>query len=294
MGIEKPSEMDVSHLNEKDFRRRKYSKRIQCDDFERKQELKSKLNAQQRIVEKLRCARNAGHKGSSRQIKNLEKELALVNKGYSKFLQHELATTKNKNPQLSAHMATPEVPKMLAMLKYFIAYLQTIREEVGEEIIRFAVDIFTTFYNIYKTCSWESVSVNLTALLIKYFPTKQVSTIIEWFSVIFEVATAQSTTAVKSFAEQVKSFIGMCDTFFKDKVWTSIYDFFVKVSLLYHSLKKGVAFETFDLSSILEHSKELMEIPTRVEDIFDMAFQAYEFVMGNWDRLLAKIFLFSF
>jgi hypothetical protein len=280
--------MDFSPLNEKTFRQKKYSKRSRGEDIERKNDLQTKFLSQQKAIEKLRCARTSCC--SARKIKKLEKELAHVNKGYSKTLKHELASTKSGKPNLVAHGASLDAPKMLTTLKYFITYLQTIREEVGEEIIRFSVDVFTTLYNIYKTCTWESVSVNLTSLLIKYFPTKQVATIIEWFSVIFEVATAQSTQAATDFATQIKSFIGMCDSFFKDMVWTSLYDFFIKVSLLYHSIKKGISFESFDLPSILANSKELMEIPTRVEDIFDMAFQAYEYVMGNWDRILARDF----
>jgi len=77
---------------------------------------------------------------------------------------------------------------LLDGLRALIEYMKTVRDVIGEKVLAFLLDLFTTLYNLYKNPTWESLIVNFTSFFSRHFPIDYADYALCWLKSAFEVA----------------------------------------------------------------------------------------------------------
>jgi hypothetical protein len=173
---------------------------------------------------------------------------------------------------------------LLDVLHSVIEAAKTARDYIGEELLKFLLDLFTTLYNIYKNPEWAGVLLNITNFFVRNFQQKHADLALSWFKQAFEVAFAQADGEF-SHVEYVLSFFKMSDSFLNDRIWENISDFFTRMMTLYAAGKEMVSVETLDFDTICTKFKEFRDKLPDLSDVVEMAFEAYKFVTGNWENI---------
>lgn len=271
-GITQPQEMDVS----KQFAASKYRKRAES---KRKEIVRNKKNLEREYedlvqdIKKMRLRKQ--NKALARSIKKLE----------------NLKQEKKRMKRIAHTMATPNVDlvrqygvPLLDILHSVIEAAKTARDYVGEELLKFLLDLFTTLYNIYKNPEWAGVLLNITNFFVRNFQQKHADLALFWFKQAFEIAFPQADGNF-SYSEYILSFFKMSDSFLNDRVWENICDFYTKIMTLYAAGKEMISVETLDFEVICNKFKEFRSKIPDLSDVVEMAFEAYKFVTGNWTNI---------
>jgi len=216
-----------------------------------------------------------------------------ANKKDTKVAVKALETLKRKGKKLKkiafAHSGTfiDDVQSagsaLLDGLQAIIRYLQTIREVVGETVLALMLDLFTTLYNVYKCPEWDTMLVNFTSFFSRHFPEKYADYALVWLRTAFEVAFTQDTSC--SWRELIEKFFTNSSDLLNDALWENLSTFFVKIASLYACMSDVVSFETLDIALIVKNFHIFKQQIPEVKDLIEMAFLAYEFVLGNWERV---------
>jgi hypothetical protein len=196
-------------------------------------------------------------------------------------LVDELQYLKGRRRKVVAHNGVEfSLPLILKKLQSLIDYLKSMRDVIGENVLLFMVDVFTTLYNIYSNCTWTSVTINLSSLFMRHFPKDLADYALNCFTALFEVIVAQS--GAKDF---LKSVFEMADEFLNDELWNKFSEFFLKVATIYASINKMVSFETIDVAQIVTKYKEFKKFIPDAKDLIETAFEAAEFVFAHWKEI---------
>lgn len=217
------------------------------------------------------------------QIKKLRIDCGNTNPPKLNALVKELAHLKKRSKRRIVAHSNQGLPAILEKLRYFIEILKTTRELIGEDVLKFLVDLFTTLYNIYKNNTWMSISINLTSFFSRHFPGDYATYVFDKFVAVFQVITTQSDIApTQSFFQQLFTSV---ENVLDDELWTRLTEFFINVATLYSSLVKLVSFETIDINVVVRQFKLFKQTLPATTDIIESAFQACEFVFGHWDKI---------
>lgn len=172
---------------------------------------------------------------------------------------------------------------LLDGLHAIIQYMETLREVVGEEVLRFLLDLFTTLYNVFKNPEWTSLLLNFTSFFSRHFPKDYAEYAILWLKTAFNVAFAQDDKT--SYKDFILKMFDNSTNFLNDCLWSNICDFFVKLATLYGAVVDAVSFEAIDLETILKQFNIFKKTLPEVKDVIEMAFMAYEFTLGHWENI---------
>lgn len=216
--------------------------------------------------------------------------LRLTNKNPTKEVR-KLGKLKKKQKKMKQMVAKIQsgVPlkeygcALLDGLHAVIKYMETVRDVVGEEVLKFLLDLFTTLYNVYQNPEWKSLLLNFTSFFSRHFPREYADYAICWLKAAFEVAFSQDDRM--SYKDFILKIFDNSTDFLNDCLWTNICEFFVKLAALYGALADAVSFEAIDLDTILKQFKVFKKSLPEVKDIIEMAFMAYEFVLGHWENI---------
>lgn len=264
-------EMDFS--NYKHTCAYKYQKRFR----EKKQSVQTKKNnnvAQyDDLVSEIKTMR-IKHKDVSKLVTKLEK----IKKQKKRY--KNIAQTMN-----STYIEKYGVP-LLDVVNSLIESAKLMREMIGEDVLKFLLDLFTTLYNIYKNPEWKGVVLNMTNFFVKHFKQDHADLALTWFKVAFEVATTQDD---KEFAwdQYILSFFTAAEDFLSDQIWERISEFWEKICILYASTVTLVSIETIDFPTVWKEFSKFKKTAPAVKDIISSAFQAYEFITGNWEHIVS-------
>lgn len=282
-GISQPEGMDVPKYNfnesclpaselqegigSKQFARAKFNKKKKGKSRE-KHSLDDQYHT---IVEHLKTTRKKGG-----NVSDLEKQLAEIKK-----------TRKHKRAYAQS---LPSLQKtgvyLLDTLKALIEYFKTMRDVVGEDVLKWLLDLSTTLYNIYNRPEWDSFLLNISSFFLRNFPQRHAEYAVEWFKAAFQVATTQSLMDYKDF---IISLFEKPYDFLHDELWSNISEFIVKVVALYGSVVEAVSVETLDFPTIVKQFNLFRDkCLDDTKDIVEMCFNAYEFVLGNWDNIVSR------
>lgn len=172
---------------------------------------------------------------------------------------------------------------LLDGLHAVIQYVDTVREVVGDDILAFLMDLFTTLYNIYQRPTWDTTLVNMTSLFIRHFPRDLADYAIAIFRTVFELASSQGDG--DSYKEFLMSLFTNSSEFLDDALWSNIAEFFVKIAALYGAMVDAVSLEALDMTTLLKNFKIFKSSLPDIKDLIEMAFLAYEFVLGSWENI---------
>jgi energy-coupling factor transporter ATP-binding protein EcfA2 len=254
------SEFDLKTSNRKTFNKKLNGRR---------KEKLSLDNHYDSYVERIKVARQ-----QKKNVNLLVKELEVIKK-----------FRKNKRAYCQS---LPTLKKtgvyLLDTLHSLIEYFKTIRDVVGEETLKWLLDLFVTLYNVYRRPEWDSFLLNISSFLLRNFPQKHADYAIAWFKAAFEVAIGQS---MMDYKEIILSLFETPYDFFHDELWNNILAFFAKAVALYGALVDAVSIETIDFDSIVKHFTAFKDkyLPD-CRDLVEMCFNAYEFVLGNWENII--------
>lgn len=214
----------------------------------------------------------------------------LVNKSLKKL--DRLKKTKKKVERMAVAMSSPTkvireygVP-LLDVLHSVIEAAKSARDYVGEDLLKFLLDLFTTLYNIYVNPEWKGVVLNVTNFFVRNFKQIHADLALSWFKQSFGIAKPQAANEEKPFSDYILSFFKMSENFINDKLWGNIGDFFSKVMTLYAAGKEMVSVETLDFEVICTKFREFREHLPTITDLVEMAFESYKFIAGNWQNIL--------
>ena len=174
---------------------------------------------------------------------------------------------------------------LLDLLHSIIEAAKAARDYIGEDLLKFLLDLFTTLYNIYQNPKWSGVILNFTSFFVRNFNTKFANMALDWFKSAFEIALTQDDKDDSSMIEYILSFFKMTDSFLNDKLWGNISNFFVKITTLYAAGRDLISTETLDFSVICEKFQSFRKELPKISDIVEMAFEAYKFVAGHWENI---------
>lgn len=172
---------------------------------------------------------------------------------------------------------------LLDGLQAIIEYMKAARDVVGEDVLKFLIDLFTTLYNIYKCPEWDSFLLNMTSFFSRHFPTEYADYAICWMKAAFEVAFAQDTKT--SYKDLILGLFSNSADFLDDQLWGHITTFFVKISALYACVTDAVSLEAIDMEIVVKQFKIFKSQIPDVQDVIEMVFLCYEFVLGNWEKI---------
>jgi hypothetical protein len=202
-----------------------------------------------------------------------------------------LEKNKKKQKKLSKIAVVQSPPTLKSMgcalldgLQAVINYLKAARDVVGEDVLKFLIDLFTTLYNIWKSPEWDTLLLNMASFFSRHFPTQYADYALCWMRVAFEVAFTQDDNK-KSYKELILGFFTNSVEFLDDKLWANICNFFVKISALYACVSDAVSLEALDLDTVLKQFEIFKSQLPEVKDIIEMVFLCYEFVLGNWAKI---------
>jgi hypothetical protein len=196
-------------------------------------------------VEKQHAARK--YQRNSREKRKKQKLLKSVGTEYNKLvkdIQRLRLTNKNPNKEVRKLNKIKEKQKKIKKIAYaqtsfkkvgcalldglqaVIEYMKTARDVVGEDMLKFLLDLFTTLYNIYKCPEWDSVLINMTSFFSRHFPTEYANYAICWMKTAFEVAFTQDSKT--NYKDLILGLFSNCADFLDDQLWGHITTFFVK------------------------------------------------------------------
>jgi hypothetical protein len=245
-GISQPQEMDFS----KQYAVDKYRKRAQSKRNEINKTKKNLDREYSDLVDDIRKLRlRKQNKALARSLKRLEG--LKKDKKRFKRIAHSMAAPP-------ADMIRQYGVPLLDVLHSVIEAAKTARDYIGEELLKFLLDLFTTLYNIYKNPEWAGVLLNITNFFVRNFQQKHADLALSWFKQAFEVAFAQADGEF-SHVEYVLSFFKMSDSFLNDRIWENISDFFTRMMTLYAAGKEMVSVETLDFDTICTKFKEFRD-----------------------------------
>jgi energy-coupling factor transporter ATP-binding protein EcfA2 len=173
---------------------------------------------------------------------------------------------------------------LLDGLRALIEYMKTVRDVIGEKVLAFLLDLFTTLYNLYKNPTWESLIVNFTSFFSRHFPIDYADYALCWLKSAFEVAFSMDDNE-KSYKDLILSFFSNSYNFLNDSLWDNLSVFFVKISSLYACVADAVSIEAIDMETIIKQFKIFKSKIPDIKDVIEMAFLSYEFVLGNWEKI---------
>lgn len=175
---------------------------------------------------------------------------------------------------------------LLDGLHAVIQYVETMREVIGEHMLSFLLDLFTTLYNIYQRPTWDTTLINMTSFLVRNFPREYADYAVMWFKAAFQIAFSQKGEEEGgSYKEFLLNIFSNSSEFLDDALWSNISDFFVKIAALYGAVSDAVSLEAIDMATVLKQFKAFKKTLPEVKDILEMAFAAYEFVLGSWENI---------
>jgi energy-coupling factor transporter ATP-binding protein EcfA2 len=253
-------------------------------------------------VEKFYAARK--YQRNSREKRKKEKLLKAVTSEYEELVADiKRLRLKNKNPDKQVRKLNKIKKKQRKMkkiayaqtsfkkvgcalldgLQAIIEYMKTARDVVGEEMLKFLLDLFATLYNIYKCPEWDSLLVNMTSFFSRHFPTDYANYAICWLKAAFEVAFSQDDKT--SYKDLILGLFTNSADFLDDKLWDNITTFFLKISALYACVTDAVSLEAIDIEVIVKQFKKFKAQLPEVKDVIEMVFMCYEFVLGNWEKI---------
>jgi energy-coupling factor transporter ATP-binding protein EcfA2 len=175
---------------------------------------------------------------------------------------------------------------LLDGLHAVIQHVETIRETVGEGTLSLLLDLFTTLYNVYKNPTWDSALVNATSFFMRNFAEDYAAYALQAFQAAFEIAMSLGPNDQNKTARQfILNLFSNSSELLNDAIWTNISKFFVKIAAIYGAVKDGFAMETIDMTTLLTQFSLFRKTLPDVRDIFEMAFDAYEFVLGSWEHV---------
>lgn len=270
----------------KDFSRNKtyavskYQKRMRQKQKEVNNKLVTLDSQYEDLVSDIRKLRLRKKKKDKMELEQKLKKLETVKKARTKCKAIAMSTTKE---QLVQQYGVP----LLDLLRSMIDSAKSAREYVGEELLKFLLDLFTTLYNVYKNPKWDGVLINFSSFFLRNFESKHSDLALSWFKQAFEVVWSQSDgeDAEKSYAEYILSFFQMTDSFLNDMLWQKISDFFSKIVTLYAAGKDMISVETLDFATLCTKFTEFRKQLPKITDVVEMAFQAYRFITGNWEQV---------
>lgn len=266
-----PSEL-VHECPEKMDNRRKYNKNHSVPKEEQMKLLDKQYEQLVDDISKLRFHK----KDTTQAVKKLEK-LKKNKKKMSKRINAQSYIPSETLKQVESYGCL-----LLDSLKVLIEYLKTIRESVGEKTLAFLLDLFTTLYNIYRCGDWSGLLVNASAFFSRHFPISYADYAMEWLKVAFGAAFTQSGMDYKEF---ILGIFNQTTELFDDQLWSNIQIFIVKIVTLYGSLVDAVSFEAIDLNMVISMYKKFRASLPEIQDLVEMSFSAYEFILGNWEHI---------
>jgi hypothetical protein len=181
--------------------------------------------------------------------------------------------------------------RLLDALKATIDYLKTVRETIGEKVLAFCIDLFTTLYNIYNNCSWDSLLINATSFFSRHFPQSYAEHAVNWLRNVFSFVTAQNgkgendEETQSTWKSMILSVFQCSEDFINDQLWKNISEFFVKITTLYTSIETAVSFETLDMEAVFKGFNTFRDSLPKITDIIENVFLAFEYITGNWDNI---------
>jgi len=265
--------MDFSNskrFNKDKFDKRKQAKRTQKD----KRSRKIKADYENTVKD----LKNARQSPSSKDVDRLVKKLEGIKKSKKKYRKFG-AKAQALSPKIAGYGNS-----LLDGLHQCIENAKTIREVIGEDVLSFLLDVFTTLYNIYKTPEWDSVLVNVSSLFLRNFPKEYAEYALVWFRSAFDIAMSQSSEK-SSYKDLILNMFSNTNEFIQDALWTNIVEFFVKISALYAAVSDAVSFEALDMDTLLKQFRLFKENMPKCQDLVESAFAAYEFVLGSWEEI---------
>jgi energy-coupling factor transporter ATP-binding protein EcfA2 len=264
--------MDIS----KNFAAMKYQKRRkhkQNATYKEVRNLDDEYNSLVTEIKKLRFEKKT--KALEFSIKRLEQVKKL--KKRKKKIAHAMSAP-------STEMVREFGVPLLDTLQSVINAVKTARDQVGEDLLRFLLDLFTTLYNVYKNPEWNGVILNFSNFFLKNFNQIYADLALSWFRNAFEIVFPQADGEA-SYADYIHSFFKMTDSFINDRIWENMSDFLSKIVVLYAAGQDLVSIETLDFDIICHKFREFRKNLPELTDIVEMAFEAYKFVIGNWHNI---------
>lgn len=271
---------DVDFSRNKTYATSKYQKRLRQKQKEVKNKEVSLDSQYEDLVSDIRKLRLRKKKRDKVELEKKLKKLETVKKSQRKIKAIAMASTKEEFVQQFG------VP-LLDLLRSMIDSAKSAREYVGEELLKFLLDLFTTLYNVYKNPKWDGVLINFSSFFMRNFDSKHSDLALEWFKQAFEVVWSQSDgeDIDRSYTEYILEFFKMSDSFLNDMLWQKISDFFSKIVTLYAAGKEMISVETLDFTTLCAKFTEFRKSLPKITDVVEMAFQAYTFITGNWEQV---------
>jgi energy-coupling factor transporter ATP-binding protein EcfA2 len=243
--------------------------------------------------------RNSKDKREKQKLRDaLDKEYLELVRGIKKLRLHDkdpakqvkqLCRFKRKRKKMSKKIAYTQSDfkqvgcALLDGLQAVIEYMKTARDMVGEEVLQFLLDLFTTLYNIYKCPEWDSLIVNMTSFFSRHFPTEYANYAVCWMKAAFEVAFTQDSKT--SYKDLILGLFTNSANFLDDQLWEHISTFFLKITALYACVSDAVSLEALDLETIIKQFRIFKTQLPEVKDVIEMVFMCYEFILGNWEKI---------
>lgn len=253
-----------------------------------------RLNSKKSQVQKDKKCLESEYESLIAEIKELRlrKKTSLLEKKLEKLEQ--LKRSKKRMKRIATAMSDTPVDlverygvPLLDVLHSIIEGAKTIRDSIGEDFLKFLLDLFTTLYNIYRNPDWGGVIVNFTSFFLRNFEKKHADLALKWFKQSFSLILPQGEAIQeRTYQEYILSFFRLSDSFMNDQLWDNIGNFFSKITVLFAAGRDLIAIENFDFEVICKKFKEFREetLPT-ITDVVEMAFEAYKFVVGNWKNI---------
>ncbi|AMK49158.1 polyprotein [Marine RNA virus PAL438] len=159
--------------------------------------------------------------------------------------------------------------------------MKVVRDQIGENVLAIVLDLFTTLFNMYKSPSWDSIVINMTSFVTRNFDIRFTSMVMKWFEDLFSFASVQADV----WKDTVLRLFDLSNDFIKDRLWTNINEFFVKIALVYGATVDLIAFETFDVKTVMEKFVKFQKNLPEARDLIAMCFDAYQFVFSHWKEI---------
>lgn len=266
--IQNEFSLENSQSCEKHHAARKYQRKSRKQSS-RKQLLAKTDREYSELVDAIQRLRMA-NKNPASQVKALEK----------------LKTQRKKLQKMAqAQSSIPEVGcQLLTGLRTLIDYMKAARDVIGENTLKFLLDLYTTLFNIYKTPEWDTVLVNMTSFFSRHFPIKYADYALVWLKSAFEVAFAQSS-GLDFYKETILKLFTNSADLLDDMLWENISELFVKLATLYACVSDAVSLEAVDMETIVKQFRNFKTHLPVMKDVIETAFSCYEFVLGNWKAI---------
>ncbi|APG76807.1 hypothetical protein 1 [Beihai picorna-like virus 41] len=172
---------------------------------------------------------------------------------------------------------------LLDGLKAFIETMKEYRDEVGENVIKFFLDLFSTLYNIYSNPTWKSFLINFSSFFSRHLSLEMAELALTWLKDAFNIALSQDDSETTKVLI-LRLFDNAMD-FLNDQLWSNICDFFAKVAVIYAATVDMVSIESLDMETLTKKFQEFRSHAPEVRSLIEMAMLAQEYVCGNWQKI---------